>query len=794
MVKADQIKYEKGSFLINGKKEFLYGAEVHYFRIPQEEWRDRLEKVKEAGCNLVSTYIPWIWHESVEGEVDVTGQTHPEKDVDGFLSLCEEMGFYTIVRPGPYVMAELVHAGIPRWLIDQYPEIVARTKEGNMHPVKVVSYLHPTFLEKVSNWFAKIMPILNKHQITSGGSVIMLQLCNEVGMLHWVTNSSDFSQVTWGAFQRYLEENYQQVENLNQTYETDYSSFQEVSISPVAEKGLIFQKDWGEFWRWYIKDYFQELIHMVSEYGIQVPYLVNVHGFKDFSVYSRGTDYPIGLSQLYRTGEIPNVVLAGDFYPGHVGYDTYHDLIMASEFTKCIQNEDVPLFSAEFQSGRLSDAPRVYPQDLDLNTRTCVAHGMNALNYYMFAGGVNRENIGEFGAYHEWQAPLASDGTRRPIFYAAQRLGKLYQTFGKFLVETEKEVVTHVGFNPNYYMTETDQANGDSLIRRMVREREDYGFNGLMRLLSCANLHFKAHDLLKEDVERLVESTTLWVFSQEMMDGEIQRKLAEYVKQGGRLVLYPRIPTKGLDGQEDTTLKDALGIIVEKELMGRYQADWGGYECFAVMNPTIFGIDEESTALANLSLDHDRIVAFKKKVGQGEILVMGFGFQHTYNYQISMIKQIASEELGIIPKIWSDTEYVSIVPRLKEGYGFISVLNYDEFAVNFTLFSKEGEMWNGDSICLAPRSGMLLPVNLPLDDEMMIDYATVEIIGIKKTETSIHLEIAGTTSSLGVIQLSNVKGMKVVGEAIIQARENGSTLRIALNAEKESRWITLKKQ
>ena len=52
----------------------LISAEIHYFRLEPGEWRDRIEKAKEAGCDAIASYIPWLCHESVEGRYDFTGR------------------------------------------------------------------------------------------------------------------------------------------------------------------------------------------------------------------------------------------------------------------------------------------------------------------------------------------------------------------------------------------------------------------------------------------------------------------------------------------------------------------------------------------------------------------------------------------------------------------------------------------------------------------------------------------------------------------------------------------------
>ena len=43
---------------IDGKDMFIYSAAFHYFRCPEELWRDRFRDIKAAGFNTVETYVP----------------------------------------------------------------------------------------------------------------------------------------------------------------------------------------------------------------------------------------------------------------------------------------------------------------------------------------------------------------------------------------------------------------------------------------------------------------------------------------------------------------------------------------------------------------------------------------------------------------------------------------------------------------------------------------------------------------------------------------------------------------
>ena len=70
--------------------------------------------------NMVSFYIPWDFHEPVEGKFDFDGTTdedgdgnpdYPSRDVKTFIRMIKERGFkYIMVRPGPYINALLTTA------------------------------------------------------------------------------------------------------------------------------------------------------------------------------------------------------------------------------------------------------------------------------------------------------------------------------------------------------------------------------------------------------------------------------------------------------------------------------------------------------------------------------------------------------------------------------------------------------------------------------------------------------------------------------------------------------------
>jgi len=151
------IRYDSECFTIHGRDVFLFGAEFHYPRCPRELWKDRFLKLKRAGFTQIQTMVFWNYHEREEGRFDFT-------EFEDFLKLAHEMGFWVIVRPGPYICAEFERGGFPRW-------IIARN-----FPLRS---MHPDSLKSSKYWYDHVLPLIRRYQITNGGPIILMQIENE---------------------------------------------------------------------------------------------------------------------------------------------------------------------------------------------------------------------------------------------------------------------------------------------------------------------------------------------------------------------------------------------------------------------------------------------------------------------------------------------------------------------------------------------------------------------------------------------------------------------------------------
>lgn len=155
------VTFDRYSLMVDGKRIFLWTGEFHYFRLPSPElWRDVLEKIRSAGFNGVSLYFNWSYHSPAPGVYDFTGV----RDVDRLLRLARELGLYVVVRPGPYINAEVSGGGFPAWL----KQVPGRARSSD-----------PGYTAAYREWLGHINPIIARHQLTRGGPVIAYNVENE---------------------------------------------------------------------------------------------------------------------------------------------------------------------------------------------------------------------------------------------------------------------------------------------------------------------------------------------------------------------------------------------------------------------------------------------------------------------------------------------------------------------------------------------------------------------------------------------------------------------------------------
>lgn len=156
-------KIEGDNFMMDGKPFRYISGSFHYFRQLPNQWESTLKKMANAGLNTVCTYVAWNVHEPKKGQYNFEGIA----DLDHFLDLCEKIGLYVILRPGPFICAEWEFGGLPYWLYQDNPGVLRSSD--------------PVYLGHVTDWLTYLYKRISKHMYHNGGNIILVQIENEYG-------------------------------------------------------------------------------------------------------------------------------------------------------------------------------------------------------------------------------------------------------------------------------------------------------------------------------------------------------------------------------------------------------------------------------------------------------------------------------------------------------------------------------------------------------------------------------------------------------------------------------------
>ncbi|MCP2032006.1 hypothetical protein L1277_002105 [Okibacterium sp. HSC-33S16] len=158
--RSEHIRLSNHFVEIDGIPSIPVSGEIHYSRIPRDQWEERLRLMKAGGITVVATYLIWIHHEETRGNVRFDGNL----DVAAFVELCGEIGLDVVLRIGPWCHGEVRNGGFPDWV--QASGVGLRTDD-------------PAYLELVRSWFSALGDELAPLCATDG-PVIGIQLENEL--------------------------------------------------------------------------------------------------------------------------------------------------------------------------------------------------------------------------------------------------------------------------------------------------------------------------------------------------------------------------------------------------------------------------------------------------------------------------------------------------------------------------------------------------------------------------------------------------------------------------------------
>lgn len=795
------VTYRRKRLLIDGEPVLVLAGEIHYFRLKRSDWQSRLDLAKEAGLNTIATYIPWMWHETSGGSIDVTGRTREERDLGAFLDLCLDNGFHVIARPGPFTMAELKGEGIPARVREEHPEIVAKGWDGQKDTAQTVDYLAPAYLKEVRRWYDAVIPVIAKRKHRKGRpGVIACQLDNEIGMLNWVSNHPSLSDGALKDFNAWLDETYGGKLSDRYPFADAPAGERDKAIrAPKDAYSPALMHDLGKFMRGRFARYVRALRKSAEGNGLTgVPFLINIHGTSD----GGARKFPIGISQLMETwsGE-PGVFSGSDFYLGGLTVKNVTDLYLINAFTESVQDGDQPLSALEFDAGHADYGDNLDNQEDaesgDLKTRLCLAQGVKMINYYLFSGGFNpkldkpagdgNDRIGITGERHGFSAPVDPEGRKNlsyePLKETVHAVNGLAGALAG-MVPTYDDVA--LGFVPDHYLTEyhpPERESADAILAD-IEEIRGFGPRGaLSRAMLLGGFRYRALDVQSAELDP-DRTPVLALATGENLATGVQRKLVRYLKAGGKLLLSGKLPVADMAGRKSTELADALGLKAGKTMtdadrfwLSATSHGWAAPRAeVRIAKAQLCTPSRGETVLKELSTGKG--CGFDIPVGKGRAVVVTTDYRCDLDFWMSALKALgASPTLTHSP---TDPGLFLLTTRDADGGRLLHALNVTSGLDQvFTVSEKGRALFGGEKLRIPGRSGAMLPLDLEAGGGR-IAYATAEITGIRKGEVTFRA-VGGGESVVAVeggARCEGAKSSREGGRTVLRVRRPEFTVRL----------------
>ncbi len=562
---APHVEIVDGALRIDGTPTFLYGGDLHYFRVRDKDfdatktqamWAATLDAMQAAGMNLVTTYVPWDYHNPGPGQFDFSGA----RDVGAFLKMACERGMHVVYKPGPLITAEWprgfgTFGAVPLWWKQAHPEALVRDTKGTLwtysptgdEDQRQPSYLHPTYLAAVKEWYAAALAPAKPYL---GGCIVAVQVDNETNM-YWGDRFGgvDYSDPAMAAYRDFLAAKYGDIAQLNARYGTKHAAF--TDVLPPGQAPGSGQDEWTKN-PWYA-DWYAAGQAQVGTYLAALKQMLTDEGFAPPQALHFTNDSPFALllgdvllrNVLVHDGTIKNPIgVAGlDLYPKQFTTNDHlqDQPFQADYFTRLYdQLGDLATgpqdfaYAAELQGGfykyPLLGHPKVAAEATDQLLARTIGRGLKGGSFYVIRDGLNADD-----SAYDYLAAIAADGSTTPRYAVMQRWGQMLASEGKALLQATEQVDAIAVLTNGRHAAPQGGLLDD--LQRLYTIEDPALFGWLVH----AGFNPAVLDARVTNLEALAKHRIVFYQNPDFIDDETATLLADYVAQGGVLVqlLWP---------------------------------------------------------------------------------------------------------------------------------------------------------------------------------------------------------------------------------------------------------------
>ena len=543
------------------REGYRFTGEFHYFRVPRPAWRDRLAAVRDLGFEGVSIYVPWNWHQPTPTAPDLSGRTLPERDLLGALDAIAAAGLTCIYRPGPFITGEWRDGGIPAWLWQRDPSIVALDARGRSaaagQAYPALTYAHPGYEVPAADWLTTSIRAVTDYLASRGGPIVHLQLDDESS---WWQQLPDPMALDYNP---YLVEARDGGALATPSGCCVGMARWTPSMPPTARRRrrpaavepprrpLQDRADLPRYLDWldYKLDVINEHIAVLHRAAVDAgfdgpismlfPYLQPLQAAK-FAAFARQR-----LPDLELTNEcyisLFSVTQSTEQKVAHViaTHEAYHMWRGPGQG---------PAFSMELQG---SNSSFISPGAMEQLYAVTLARAVRGFNIYMLVGGENPPGF-ELGTGRDYDidAPIGLRGEVRPHAQVLARHIRVIRAIEPELLTAEPLRDTWLGCYTPYESaalaagTGGGYADAAAAVSGMfsVGELGLSNASSLTALLTLAGVSWGMLDLERSDDAAWQAARQLWVPCLSFMSASVQQRLLEWMQRGGHAIFMPVLP------------------------------------------------------------------------------------------------------------------------------------------------------------------------------------------------------------------------------------------------------------
>ena len=281
-------------------------------------------------------------------------------------------------------------------------------------------------------------------------------------------------------------------------------------------------------------------------------------------------------------------------------------------------------------------------------------------------------------------------------------------------------------------------------------------FDGVLRILAQKSVPFDIADLKIRSAKDLLRYKELVVLSNEIMDAATQTKLVEFVRKGGRLVIFPMLPVYDRDFEPCHILEKAFGCKTKGRVASNRVYMNGLKDIPTPSNPWKI-VDHSGRVLARDV--NGEIIGIEKKVGKGMVRFFGFSLHYTIEEHPDLWSAMME-----LPKIernaWADNDSLHVEARFHGGEGLLFVGNFHRMPMSARIRVRNprgGEPVDFGTLRIEGLHGLFLPVQIDVAPGLTLALAYGELLERKATKLGAIFALRGIENSQGVVVLRSRK-------------------------------------